>query len=187
MATTLEIVRGIKQAMANAYDGAHDARFVDGEDLVKKIGLRREEGCPIMDSRAMDGAFVKVHGSVLYVYYHTEVTSKEAHNHKLTSEIEQRLADIVKYLKSEYRKINSESLSLGKGMDLDINVEPISRRRVSIMGCQGFPIKGMGEDVEDLTEPGSDPDRLDKSIKDFLAMGREQAKKPSNYTAKNEK
>ena len=44
----------------------------------------------------------------------------------------------------------------------------------------------MGEDVEDLTQPASDPDRLEKSIKDFLALGREKAKKPSNYTAKNE-
>ena len=186
MASTLEIVQGIKQAMANAYDGAHDERFVDGEDLVKKIGLRREEGCPINDSRNMDGVFVKIHGSTLYVYYHTEVLSKESHNHQLKSEIEQRISDTVKYLKSEYRKINSESLSLGSGMDLDINMEFISRRRVSIVACQGFQIKGMGEDVEDLAEPGSAPDRLEKSIKDFLSMGREKAKKPSNYTAKNE-
>ena len=32
MATTLEIIQGISQAAANAYDGAHDERFVpDGE------------------------------------------------------------------------------------------------------------------------------------------------------------
>ena len=187
MATTLEIVRGIKQAMANAYDGAHDARLVDGEDLVKKIGLKREEGCPITDSRAVDGAFVKVHGSNLYVYYHTEILSKDSHRASMKSDMEQHIADIVKYLKSEYRKINGESLSLGSGMDMDITMDFISRRRVSVVACQGFPIKGMGEDVEDLSEPASNPDRLDKSIKDFLAMGGEQAKKPSNYTVKNEK
>ena len=38
MATTLEIVRGIHQAAANAYDGAHDERFVE-DDMAKKIGL----------------------------------------------------------------------------------------------------------------------------------------------------
>ena len=43
----------------------------------------------------------------------------------------------------------------------------------------------MDESTE-AVKPGSPEDRLDKSIKDFLAMGREQAKKPSNYTAKNE-
>ena len=179
MATTLEIVKGIKQAMANAYDGAHDERLVDGEDLVKKIGLRREEGCPLMDSRV-------IHGSTLYVYYHTEVLSKDSHDAQLKSEIEQRISDTVAYLKKEYRKINGESLSLGAGMDLDIHLEFISRRRVSVMGCQGYPIKGMGEDVEDMAQMGSDPDRLDKSIRDFLSLGREKAKKPSNYTAKNE-
>ncbi len=186
MATTLEIVRGIKQAMANAYDGAHDARLVDGEDLVKKIGLRREEGCPIMDSRAVDGAFVKIHGTDLYVYYHTEVPSKESHRASMKSDMEQHIADIVKYLKSEYRKINGESLSLGTAMDMDITMDFISRRRVSVVACQGFPIKGMDESTEAVSQE-SDEKRLDKSIKDFLAMGREQAKKPSNYTAKNEK
>tara|TARA_Y100000592_G_scaffold100997_1_gene184399 strand:+ start:3597 stop:4160 length:564 start_codon:yes stop_codon:yes gene_type:complete len=186
MASTLEIVQGIKQAMANAYDGAHDERLVDGEDLVKKIGLRREEGCPLTDTRNMDAVFVKIHGNILYVYYHTEVLSKESHNNQLKSEIEQRIADTVSYLKKEYRKVNGESLSLGSGMDLDIDMQFISRRRVSVRACQGFQIKGMGEDVEDLTQPASDPDRLEKSIKDFLALGREKAKKPSNYTAKNE-
>ena len=185
MATTLEIVRGIKQAMANAYDGAHDERYVDGEDLVKKIGLKREEGCPMSDYRSMDAVFVKIHGTDMYVHYHTEVPSKDSHKSKLKSEIEQRIADTVNYLKKEYRKIVGETLSLGAGMDIDIDVQFISRRRVSIVACQGFPINGMDESTE-AVNPGSPEDRLDKSIKDFLALGRESAKKPSNYTAKNE-
>ena len=58
MATTLEIIQGIAQAAANGYDGAHDERFVpDGE--TKKIGLSREEGCPIIDSRVIDGFGIK--------------------------------------------------------------------------------------------------------------------------------
>ena len=44
MATTLEIIQGLAQAAANAYDGAHDERFsLDGQ--ARKVGLRREEGC----------------------------------------------------------------------------------------------------------------------------------------------
>ena len=43
MATTLEIVRGIQQASANAYDGSHDEKFT-GKDLAKEIGLKREQG-----------------------------------------------------------------------------------------------------------------------------------------------
>ena len=39
MATTLEIINGISQVLANTYDGALDE---SGEPV--KIGLRREEG-----------------------------------------------------------------------------------------------------------------------------------------------
>jgi len=185
MATTLEIVRGISQAIANSYDGAHDERLVDGEDLVKKIGLRREEGCPIKDSRVMDGFWVKMHGTDLYVYYHTEVTSRESHSTSLENELQDYLNNIVKYLKSEYKKVTGETLSLGAGGDVDVYKDFISRQRVSIMACQMFPINGMDDSTGAVKDP-SDPDRLDKSVRDFLSMGREQAKKPSNYTAKNE-
>ena len=50
MATVNEIVQGLSQAAANAYDGALDA---DGEPI--KAGLQREEGDPILDKRVMDG------------------------------------------------------------------------------------------------------------------------------------
>ena len=52
MATVLDIVRGISQAAANAYDGSHDERYnSDGE--ARKVGLKREEGDPILDWRVM--------------------------------------------------------------------------------------------------------------------------------------
>ena len=56
MASVLEIVNGISQVMANAYDGATDE---NGEPI--KIGLKREEGHPINDSRVMDGFKVKLY------------------------------------------------------------------------------------------------------------------------------
>ena len=64
----LEIIQGLAQAAANSYDGAHDERFVrDGE--VKKVGLSREEGCPIMDKRVMDGFNVKFYGNLMCLSY----------------------------------------------------------------------------------------------------------------------
>ena len=183
MATTLEIIRGIQQAVANSYDGAHDERFVDGEDLVKKIGLRREEGCAINATRAIDGYGVRLHGDSLIVMYHTEVLSKESHHPELVKEVEGRINDIVKYLKKEYKKIVCSGLSLGEASDIDIDVQCISRRRVSVRANQAFVIKGM-DGVESVSVPSED--RLDKAIKDFLSQGGEKAKKPKNYTAKNE-
>ena len=46
MATVYEIVQGLSQAAANAYDGALDE---GGEPL--KAGLQREDGDPILDKR----------------------------------------------------------------------------------------------------------------------------------------
>lgn len=182
MATTLEIVKGIQQAAANAYDGSHDERFT-GTDLAKKIGLRREEGCAIKDSRVIDGFNVKISGNELHLIYHTECTAKESHNPQLVSDIEQSMADIIKYLKSEYRKIAEGSLSLTKPSEVDINMEMISRQRVSIIAKQSFELGGTEAEAN---TPESQEDRLDKAIKDFLSLGRDGAKKPSNYTAKNE-
>jgi len=182
MATTYEIVQGIHQAAANAYDGAHDERFVDGDEQTKKVGLRREEGCAINDSRIIDGFNVKVMGNQLTVIYHTEFTSKQAHNKNTVGDVEQSVADCVKFLKKEYKKITSEALSLKDKSEIDIKMQPISRQRVSTCAYQSFTIGKM--DAEAVGEPSED--RLEDTIKKFLATGREKAKKPSNYTAKNE-
>jgi len=181
MATTYEIVQGIHQAAANAYDGAHDERFVE-DDMAKKIGLRREEGCPITDSRVIDGFNVKVMGNQLTVIYHTEYTAKQASNADTAGDVEQSIADIVKFLKKEYKKVTGDALSLKEPSEVDVKMQPISRQRVSTCGYQSFVIGNI--ESEAILEPSED--RVDKAIKDFLAMGREKAKKPSNYTAKNE-
>ena len=61
MATTLEIIRGISQAAANAYDGAHMEGY-SSDGKARTIGLKREEGNPITDKRVMDGFGVAFHG-----------------------------------------------------------------------------------------------------------------------------
>ena len=57
MSTTLEIINCISQVLANTYDGALDE---SGEPV--KIGLRREEGNPLVDPRVMDGFGASVSG-----------------------------------------------------------------------------------------------------------------------------
>ena len=182
MATTLEIVKGIHQAAANAYDGSHDERFT-GKDLAKEIGLKREEGCAIKDSRVIDGFNVKISGNELHIIYHTECTAKKSHRTSLVSDIEQSIADIVKYLKKEYKNVAEGTLSLKSPSEVDIDMQYISRQRVSIVAKQSFELGGT--EAESNT-PESQEDRLDKAIKDFLSLDGTSAKKPSNYTAKNE-
>ena len=71
MANILDIVRGLSQAAANAYDGY--------ENMDEKIGLNREEGHPVLDSRLMDGFRVRFAADNLIVTYHGEVLMKEIH------------------------------------------------------------------------------------------------------------
>ena len=67
----LEIVRGISSAAAQGYDGALDS---DGQPL--KIGLKREEGDPILDKRIIDGFKASIAGNMLIIKYQAEIMLK---------------------------------------------------------------------------------------------------------------
>ena len=180
---TLEIVQGIAQAAANAYDGAHDKRFsFDGEE--RKVGLRREEGCPIMDSRVVDGFSVKFHGPLLCIHYHGEIKIKEVHNSKYESEIESMINDIAKFLKKEYKKVTGKSLSLSPEGEVFVDIQSSSRVRAWVQAHRHYKIGGLS-DVVKVGEESEE--RLDASIKKFLAIGKDKypgTKKPKNVTRK---
>ena len=82
MASVYDIVKGINQAAANAWDGSHDEKFVaEGDEKV--VGLKREQGCPLNDSRVMDGFNVRMSGPKLIVSYQSEMPVSDFHNTKL--------------------------------------------------------------------------------------------------------
>ena len=178
MATTLEIIQGIAQAAANAYDGSHISKYnVGGEE--KKIGLRREEGDPILDSRVIDGFKVKFKGNKLCITYQSEISMKEVHKGgKFESEMEGVMADIVKFLKKEYKTITGNTLSLKPIDEVDIFVQPISRTRTDLSMYQEFEITSLDKSVLPVGSPSEDTTR--DITKKFLSMGREKAKKPQN-------
>jgi hypothetical protein len=149
MATVLEIVRGLSQAAANAYDGALDE---NGEPL--SIGLNREEGHPVIDSRVMDGF-------------------------KVRFAAEAKFADIVKFLKKEYRKITKSSVSLTEVAEADILVQTTSRRHTWVQASKQYKIGGL-EEVASVRQ-ASDRSELrsfEKQFQDFLSLSTD--KRPSN-------
>ena len=90
---TLEIVQGLAQAAANVYDGVHDERYSpDGQ--VHSIGLRREEGNPIIDSRVIDGFKVKFAANRICILYQSDVKLKEVYGTNFENEIMKMLNDI---------------------------------------------------------------------------------------------
>tara|TARA_Y100000310_G_scaffold113770_1_gene112215 strand:+ start:815 stop:1408 length:594 start_codon:yes stop_codon:yes gene_type:complete len=192
MATTLEIIRGISQAAANAYDGALDE---DGKPL--EMGLRREEGHPILDSRVMDGFGVKFHGNLLKITYQSDIKLKEVYGGGFENDIANMINAVASFLKREYKKITGNTLTLTKTGDPDIIVQETSRVRTWVQANCDYKIGGI-DDVEPVEEASEE--KLDKAIKNWLGsngnlkrvpggFGKDAhtgAKKPQNVTGKRD-
>jgi len=164
MATTLEIVNGISQVMANSHDGATNDKF---EPLL--VGLEREEGNPITDSRVVDGFSVRIHGgNRLCIYYNLEPPLKEVHGSSFESDIESRIEKIKSFIQKEYKSITGRALSLSDPEEVKVVVEYLSRIRTSVRAHKSYKIGGVtSEPVGEESE-----DRLEDSFKKWLSQGK---------------
>ena len=175
MATTMEIINGISQVLSNSHDGA-----LDEKGLPIEIGLRREEGDMLVDSRIMDGFGAHIKGDHLCISYHAEVPLKEVHDSNFESEVESMIEKISSFIKKEYKKVTGSSLALSDPSEVDVLVEYISRIRTSVKAYKTYKIGGL--DSESLGQ-GSE-ERLDSATRKWLELGK-NAKKPSNDTRKS--
>jgi len=177
MATTLEIIRGLAQAAANAYDGAH---------LDKEIGLKREEGNPLIDSRVIDGFAVKYAGDKLVINYQSEMQVKELHpRNRFENEIEEKFKDIAKFLKKEYKNITKDSITLKPQDGVDILVQATSKYRTWVQASKQYSIGGLEKAGAEAIRTDSQNHRDDpyySQFKDFWNTAK--AKRPSNDKAK---
>jgi len=183
MATVYDVIQGINQAAANAHDGAHDKRYsYDGEE--HKVGLKREEGDCIVDSRVMDGFNVRFDSANrLHVTYQAEITMKDFHDNSFEDDVKNALNDVVKYLKKEYKKITGNNLALTSDGEPDIHAQSMSRKRNWVQATQSYTIGGLKAEPELPSEDDTE-DRVRSAIKDWLNLGRDQAKKPENVKIK---
>lgn len=157
MATTLEIINGISQVLSNSYDGALDE---NGEPV--KIGLRREEGNPLMDSRIMDGFGAQITGDRLHIKYHAEIPLKEVHSNGFEGEMESMVEKVKSFIQKEYNKVTKSSLSLSDPSEVDVLVEYISRIRCSVKVHKCYKIGSIP------TEPTRE---VDKEFENFAKLG----------------
>jgi hypothetical protein len=169
-----EIIQGLSQAAANAYDGALTE---DGEPL--KAGLQREEGDPILDKRVLDGFGVVFYGNMMCLKYHSETQLKEVYANGFESEIEQRVAGIASWLKKEYRKVTGKSVTLTKEGEIDVRVESTSRVRSWVTAKMHYKVGGLSDEMQIAAESKS---TLDKDWKTFLDKGGWKGKRPKNDT-----
>ena len=165
MASVLEIVRGISQAMSNTHDGALDE---NGDPVV--IGLRREEEVAITDKRIVDGFSIRFIGEKLCVYYNSEITMKEVHDKGFENEMAGYIDAAVKHIKKEYKSAVGEALTLTKDGEIDVLVQNMRRVRSWVVAKQDFKIGGF-EKAVDVME--NESPKIDTAIKNWLRMGKD--------------
>ena len=150
MATTLEIINGISQVLANKYDGA-----LGENDEPIKIGLKREEGDPLVDSRVIDGFGVKFEaGNCLCVTYSSEIKLKEVYGGSLEKDVSSKISDVAAFIKKEYKTLTKSGLTLTADGEVNVLVQPVSRVRTLVTAVQKFKIGGIEEQKPD--RPGLD-------------------------------
>ena len=165
MSDLLTIINGISQVVSNiGYDGAADEK---GE--LYKIGLKREEGHPILDSRVIDGFKIKIHRDMICVVYQRDCLVKDVHVKGFLTEVESCINDVVKALKKEYKKVTGNALTLKAHKDIEINCEYLSRVRTKCTAIKYYDLGGYTKDTESMK---NGEELLDDSIRKFLQLGK---------------
>ena len=156
---TLEILQGISQVLANKHDGATDG---DGKKI--ETGLKRDVEVPFTDKRVMDGFTVKLSGDKLKINYVSEILISDVHDKKFEDEVSQTIADVVSFLKKEYKKTTGKALSLTEISKTDIEIVNISRVRNLVQASRIYEIGGIEKDGEDPLKKDHE-----KAIKDWIS------------------
>tara|TARA_B100001057_G_scaffold501174_1_gene621541 strand:- start:3231 stop:3713 length:483 start_codon:yes stop_codon:yes gene_type:complete len=148
MATTLEIIDCISQVLSNTYDGALDE---SGEPI--KIGLRREEGNPLVDQRVMDGFGASISGDRLHIKYHVEIPLREVHLNGFEGEMDSMVEKVKSFIQKEYKKIKKAALALSDPSEVDVLVEYVSRIRCSVKVHKCYKISALPTEPEKEIDP----------------------------------
>lgn len=176
----LEIIQGLAQAAANAWDGAHMENYaLDGK--VRKTGLRREEGIPLLDKRVNDGFKVKFYGDSMIINYQTDVMLKEVHRGGFEDDIASTINEIKNFLQKEYKAVTGKSISLTSKGEPNILLQSTSNIRYFVQAYEHFKIGGL--EMDQIGAPSADITR--DITKKFLEQAK--AEKPKNDLRKKEK
>jgi hypothetical protein len=165
MASILEVVNGISQALHNKHHGG------------AQIGLKREtedlvQGVSIYDPRVMDGFGVQYQGNMLIVKYHSEMPLIKVHDKNFETDTRKVMKEISSYIKSEYKKVTKKSLSLTEHGDINILVQSANRRTAYVNAVQNYVIDG----VEGVAKEERGKNQLNADITKQWLMNTRQPK-----------
>ena len=148
----LEIIQGLSQAAANAWDGGHMENYsLDGQ--VRKTGLKREEGIPLLDKRCNDGFKVKFYGDSIIINYQSDVMMRDLKDNGFENDLTRTLNDVKNFLQKEYRAITGKSISLTAKGDPQILVQTTSNVRTFVQAYQHYKVGGLPFAVNEMDLP----------------------------------
>ena len=174
---TLEIIQGLSQAAANAWDGSHLENY-SLDSQVRNVGLNRENGVPLLDSRVIDGFKIKFYGDSMIINYQSDVMMRDLKDGGFENEISQTVNAVKKFLQKEYKLITGKTISLKAKGDIKINVQTLSRVRTFVQAYQHYTVGGLS--MDQIGEP-SKPSERDVTKK---WLDQVSNKRPSNDTRK---
>ena len=167
MANILDVVQTIQNIVSTkGYDGALDEK---GNPV--KLGLKREVDNVVTDSRLVDGFKVRFQGNNMVLSYSSECNIKSVQNSKFEGMVGQKIADIVNFIKKEYKASSGSSLSLKQEGETDILVQKMSNIRTWYQTTSIYNIGGLGADQDTATVPPAQ--RLEENIKNWLKTARQ--------------
>jgi len=162
----LDVINGISEVVMGIYDGVHDTSYVSNEEP-KSIGLSREEGHMIYDSRVIDGFGCKFVGRNLILNYSGECRISDVHQTNFEDDILATVEKVISFIKKEYRKNNSASISLNQiTKDPVVTVQYLSKVKGRFSVTVVYEISNLEEEA--TTSPYEK--RFDKKFKKFLEL-----------------
>ena len=172
---TLEIIQGLSQAAANgSYDGGQHMENYSLDGQIRKIGLKREEGIPLLDKRCVDGFKVKFYGDSMIINYQSDVMMRDLKDNGFENDIVRTINEVKKFLQKEYKAVTGKSISLTAKGEPQIIVQTTSRVRTFVQAYQHYKIGGL--QMDQIVAPSEDTTR--DITKKFLEAAK--AKRPQN-------
>lgn len=167
----LEVIKHIQQIVFDASDFAKSSQK-------EKIGLKREEGHQILNSRIIDGFQVSFINDLLKINYHGEIRLKDIYETKFENEIEQLLANIVLYIKREYKKVTGDSLVLTAVKDsFKVLVQSTSRVRSWVQASCYYKIGNI-----EISNKDKYMETYAKKFAEWVKQNEKKPSKPKNVT-----
>jgi len=128
-------------------------------------------------------------GPKLIVNYQSELPLKDIHNSKMSDEIEQTYADIIKFLKKEYKSITGDTLTISADGPAHILLQNMSRIRTWCQCTKVYTVGGLKDtEAVGINAIGDQEDKLRTAVESWLETNKPKygaAKKPDNVTRKN--